>query len=104
MIDQKDRKKKEDEYFARMELETRQKKLREQMKSMEKEEKERLRELHWMRCPKCGMEMLEIDFEGIKVDKCSSCHGLFFDHGEVNHVIEANKPGFLSRFTAIFKD
>ncbi len=104
MVDPKERKKKEDEYFARIEHETRQKKSREQRKSMQQEEKERLKALHWMRCPKCGMEMLEIDFEGIEVDKCSSCQGLFFDHGEVSQLIEKNKPGYLSRLTAFFTD
>jgi PAT family beta-lactamase induction signal transducer AmpG len=36
-----------------------------------------------MRCPKCrsDMELLEID--GVEIDRCSSCHGLWFDPGEV---------------------
>jgi len=40
------------------------------------EEKKRLKELHYMRCPKCDMELIEIDYKGIKVDKCSECEGI----------------------------
>ncbi len=57
-----------------------------------------------MRCPKCGMEMVEITFEDIKVDKCSACLGVFFDNGEVDRLIDTNKPGFLSRMASIFRE
>jgi Zn-finger nucleic acid-binding protein len=50
------------------------------------------------------MEMVEITFEGIKVDKCSECLGIFFDNGEVDQLIDKNRPGFLSRMAEIFKD
>lgn len=100
----KDRKKKEDEYFARVEFERRKQKLAEAHKEIKQAEKEELKDLHWMRCPKCGMEMIEVDFEGVKVDKCSECLGVFFDDGEVEHVIAKNKPGFLSRLAGAFKE
>lgn len=101
---EKERKKKEDEYFARLEFERKRKLLEERQKNMQSAEKEKLKELHWMHCPKCGMEMVEIDFEGIHVDKCSTCLGIFFDHGEVEQLIQKNKPGFLSRLSSVFKD
>jgi Zn-finger nucleic acid-binding protein len=71
---------------------------------MKKEERRQLKKQRWMHCPKCGMEMVEIEFEGIKVDKCSECPGIFSDDGEVDHLIERNRPGFLSRMASIFKD
>jgi len=94
----------EDEYFARIEFEKRKKALEEKQSRMKKEERIQLKEQHWMRCPKCGMEMVEITFEGIKVDKCSECLGIFFDHGEVDQLVDKNRPGFLSRMAEIFKD
>ena len=100
----KETRKQEDEYFARIEFEKRKKALEDEHKRMKKEEKRQLQEQHWMHCPKCGMEMVEISFEGIKVDKCSECLGIFFDNGEVDQLIAKNKPGFLSRMTEIFKD
>ena len=100
----KERKKKEDEYFARIEFERKQKKTKEIQQQMQQAEKEKLKDLHWMQCPKCGMEMIEVDFEGIKVDKCSSCLGLYFDNGEVEQLVCKNKPGFMGRLSSIFKD
>ena len=100
----KETRKQEDEYFARIEFEKRRKVLEEKQKSMKKDEKRQLKEQHWMHCPKCGMQMVEISFEGIKVDKCSECLGIFFDDGEVDQLIAKNKPGFLSRMAEIFKD
>ena len=52
-------------------------------------EKRRLAELHWMRCPKCGMELAEIDFRDVQVDACFACGGMFFDHGEVDKLTAA---------------
>lgn len=100
----KETRKHEDEYFARIEFEKRKKALEEEHLRMKKAEKDRLKEQHWMHCPKCGMEMVEITFEGIKVDKCSECLGIFFDNGEVDQLIDKNRPGFLSRMTEMFKD
>ena len=36
-----------------------------------------------MRCPKCRADMEQIDYEGTEVDRCTICHGLWFDAGEI---------------------
>ena len=37
-----------------------------------------------MRCPKCRSDMEQITIDGTEVDRCSSCHGLWFDDGELS--------------------
>ncbi len=37
-----------------------------------------------MRCPKCRSDMEQIVIDGVEVDRCSSCHGLWFDDGELS--------------------
>ena len=37
-----------------------------------------------MRCPKCRSDMEQIEIEGTEIDRCSSCHGLWFDAGELS--------------------
>ncbi len=32
-----------------------------------------------MRCPKCTAGMETVSFEGIEVERCVACHGLWFD-------------------------
>jgi Zn-finger nucleic acid-binding protein len=42
--------------------------------------------LYWsgaMRCPKCRSDMDQINHEGIEVDRCSLCNGIWFDAGEI---------------------
>jgi uncharacterized protein len=39
--------------------------------------------LHYMQCPKCGMHLVEIDYRGIKIDRCSDCEGIWLDKGEL---------------------
>ena len=58
---------KEEEYFVRMEFERKKKVEEGKHQKLREEEKKKLRDLHFMRCPKCGMELIEIDYQGIKV-------------------------------------
>jgi hypothetical protein len=91
---------KEDEYFLRREIEAAKRSKLEVAREMEAEEKSRLKELHWMRCPKCGQELSEIKFRDVEVDACFSCGGMFFDKGEVEKVTEAEDSGFLGKVTS----
>jgi len=93
---------KEEEYFARMEFERRKKTEEEKHKNMATEEKKRLKELHFMKCPKCGMELIEIDYQKIKVDKCSSCQGVWLDAGELEAVSNL-ESSTLDKFFSIFR-
>jgi Zn-finger nucleic acid-binding protein len=35
-----------------------------------------------MKCPKCASTMEQVVYEGIEVDRCTTCKGLWFDIGE----------------------
>jgi Zn-finger nucleic acid-binding protein len=39
-----------------------------------------------MECPKCNSVMQLIDFQGVEVDRCSACGGLWFDTGEAEYL------------------
>ena len=32
-----------------------------------------------MKCPKCRAEMEKVDYQGIEVDRCTACEGIWFD-------------------------
>ncbi len=58
---------------------------------------------HWMKCPKCSADMNEIDLAGIKVDQCVGCRGIYFDHGELEILIDSQEPkGFLGAMKRLF--
>lgn len=41
--------------------------------------------LDWvMRCPRCGIEMRKVTREGITIDVCDRCGGMWLDKGEMD--------------------
>lgn len=96
-------KKNENEYFARQEFDRQRKIKAKKLAEMAEEEKNKLKELHYMHCPKCGNEMIVIEYEGIELDKCSDCGGIYFDNGELEELL-CKKSGFAIKLFAIFKD
>ena len=51
--------------------------------------------LHWMRCPKCGQEMQEVQRGPLFVDQCAECGGLYFDAGELEILLAAEQEDSL---------
>lgn len=92
----------EDEYFARQEVERRRTLAEEREGKLLAEERERERALHLMKCPKCGMQLEEIAFGDVRVDKCFSCEGLWLDKGELE-VIRQKEGGFMARMLSVFR-
>lgn len=102
MIDMPEGYDKESEYFARQEFE-RMKKIEEERRATEAaEEAEKLKELHHMRCPKCGQQLVEIDYKDLKIDKCTGCEGIWLDPGELEEILK-DEGGTLSGFIKLFK-
>ncbi len=40
-------------------------------------------------CPKCGGEMRSYERNGVTVDQCSDCRGIFLDRGELERLVDA---------------
>lgn len=93
----------EDEYFARQEIERRKKWAQEQASKMAVEQKDQLKQLHWMKCPKCGMDLNEIELHGVKVDQCASCGGVFLDAGEMEAIEKHEQSGVMGRVFSLFR-
>ena len=86
----------------RKEFEEKKKREEERHKKMVADEKKKLKEIHYMRCPKCGMELIEMSYKNLKIDKCSSCEGIWLDAGEFEIVTEMEKSA-LNKFFNVFK-
>lgn len=63
-------------------------KIREETARQKERERDELKKLHWMRCPRCGHALVENDLHGVKVDVCSLCEGVFFERGEVEELLQ----------------
>ena len=92
----------EEEYFARLEAERRRKVAAERQAEMQEEERQRQRTLHFMKCPKCGMQLEEIAFGDVRVDKCFHCEGMWLDKGELES-IHTKEPGFMGKLLNVFR-
>jgi uncharacterized protein len=40
-------------------------------------------------CPKCGSEMRSYERNGVVVDQCTGCRGIFLDRGELERLVDA---------------
>ncbi len=92
----------EDEYFVRQETERRRKAADERQTQLKAEERERVRDLHFMKCPKCGMQLEEIVFGDVHVDKCFGCEGIWLDRGELQ-ILQTKEVGFMGRLLSVFR-
>ena len=64
-----------------------------------KGENERLKALHYLKCPKCGHDLKSEKLQGIEIDRCTFCEGFFMDAGELEQLFlmkeQAQRQGFL---------
>jgi len=61
----------------------REERIREEKKLETERKREELKAAHWMCCPKCGHRMETKDLEGIEIEICSLCEGIYLDRGEL---------------------
>lgn len=54
-------------------------------------ERQRLKDLHYMKCPKCGHDLKVEALDGIEIDRCTFCEGFFVDAGELEQLFLVRK-------------
>jgi len=42
-------------------------------------------------CPKCQNAMRTVDRQGIHIDQCDGCRGIFLDRGELEQILTAEE-------------
>jgi len=61
-------------------------------------ESQRLKDLHYMKCPKCGHDLKVEKLDAIEIDRCTFCEGFFFDAGELEQLFlvrqQSQRQGF----------
>ena len=103
----------EDEWFARNERELlkgfkreRERRQAQIAKHLQEEAARKQKELHWMKCPKCGHDMVEHKIDDLVFDKCTLCEGIFMDRSEFEDLglktIQERK-NFSKRLLHLFK-
>lgn len=92
----------EEEYFAKEEAE-KAKRLKEKLREeTEAEEKEKIKEICYMRCPKDGGQLHEVTFRGITIDRCGDCGGVWLDAGELEKLAGEEDKSAISDIFSFF--
>lgn len=92
----------EEEYFAREDAQKRHALAVETGRKLEVSERERIKQLHFMKCPKCGHDLDTIRFRDVSIEKCHHCNGTWLDDGELERLAGHDEP-LLERIAAVFK-
>ncbi len=87
----------EDEYFAKLEAERLKKRREETAREAQLAERQK----HSMKCPRCGADLVTEDYQGIQIDRCPECNGMWLDEGEVNQLVAKEGGGAAGLFSAI---
>ena len=88
----------EEEHFAKIEAD----RLKARQAAAAAEAEQAKRQLHYMKCPKCGADLRTEQYQHIQVDRCPECDGIWFDAGEAESIVEQNeRKGVTGLFQAI---
>ncbi|XXF79530.1 zf-TFIIB domain-containing protein [Myxococcaceae bacterium GXIMD 01537] len=78
----------EEEYFAREEIEKKRKLALQQAEALATQQREDLKKLHYMKCPKCGLDLQTLKRGDVEIESCFNCHGVWLDAGELERLVE----------------
>lgn len=90
----------EQSYFIEQEMKRLNQLRREHLEKMEQAERDQLKELHYLRCAKCGQKMETTTLVDVEIEICPDCRGIYLDVGELQKIIdEKNRGAFFGALT-----
>ena len=92
----------EDEYFARIEAEKRERLAAILADEEAKAEAEALKLLHHMHCGKCGHLMRTTHFKGVEIEVCPVCSAVLLDAGELEILAGEDRASVIATIAAAF--
>jgi uncharacterized protein len=94
----------EDEYVWVQEMQQRMARIAQEQQAKSEGEKQRLKEAHWMHCPKCGQKLATETCGAVEIDVCPSCKGVWLDMGELGAIVESvGKPSFFHKCLRVIR-
>jgi hypothetical protein len=93
-VDPSDR---EDEFFLKLDAQKLSKMRTNLDQKRDQETKQKRKETHWMKCPKCGADLHEVNYQNVMIDTCTECKGIWLDHGELE-ILASGEAHFSKKF------
>jgi hypothetical protein len=95
---------KEEQYFMEQELRRQLARARAGQEAMAAAEKQRLKDLHYMHCPKCGQSLAPEQYGAVEIDICAGCRGLWLDANELEQILASKtQAGPLRKFLKVLR-
>ncbi len=92
----------EEEYFHKQDQEARAK-LKAKLDAQQAEaQRAALKELHYLKCGKCGSDMHTMAFRGIEIERCGNCGAVLLDPGELEALAGEDHTSLLASFFSMF--
>ena len=57
-----------------------------------------------MKCPNCNVNLMMTDRNGIEIDYCPECRGVWLDRGELDKIIERSAQNSKPAYTDSYSD
>jgi uncharacterized protein len=92
----------EADYFIKEDAASKYQLHEENQRKNKKAHDEELKTLHFMKCPKCGHDLMKKRMSYIDVDQCSSCGVLVLEPADIDRFI-AEEKSILKTFIDFFK-
>ena len=93
---------KEDRFFFEQEATRLREQSQQEQAALTVAETKRLKELHFMHCPKCGQKLATENYGRVEVDVCGRCQGLWLDANELAAILASKKKrGLLHVFSKV---
>jgi predicted Zn-ribbon and HTH transcriptional regulator len=89
----------EEEYFAKREADL----IKSRREASERASQEAMRQSHYMKCPKCGADLVTEDHDGVQVDRCPECHGMWLDAGETAGLVKRESGGIVGVLKSVVR-
>ncbi|MEW6673027.1 MAG: zf-TFIIB domain-containing protein [Thermodesulfobacteriota bacterium] len=93
---------KEEEFFLKINQEKISKLRGELDQKRSEAEKNKRKQIHWMKCPKCGSDLHEVNHQNVMIDTCTECKGIWLDGGELSLLIEGQAKFSKGLLTKLF--
>jgi Zn-finger nucleic acid-binding protein len=84
----------EEEYFRRKEQES----IEKLRQKMAEEEQVKAQEAKRLQCPRDQSKLTTTTFEGVEIDRCETCGGVWLDKGELEQLRQKEGGGWFSRW------
>lgn len=93
----------EEEYILREEAARKNREAIDKARKIQSEEQPQRKNLHYMKCPKCGHDLQETKLHGVSVDKCNQCGGLWLDENELEQIARHREPNLFQRMAQLLQ-